>query len=109
MCQQGPGQNAQAALIQTACDDAVKPLRCDLQILNGQWAWLAWHLSKGTVTNSIFGGHSEELRIWGQTHDDSIVACFFDEGGLSILMRALLTYQNISQQGPDQNAQATLV
>ena len=31
--------------------------------------------------------------VWGQTHDDSIVACFLDEGGLSILIRALLTYQ----------------
>ena len=31
--------------------------------------------------------------VWGQKHDDSIVACFLDEGGLSILIRALLTYQ----------------
>ena len=64
-------------------------LRCDLQISNGQWAWLAWRLSKGTVANSIFGGHSEELRKWGQK----------DEGGLSILIRALLTYHKSTRPG----------
>ena len=31
--------------------------------------------------------------VWGQKHDDGIVACFFGERGLSILIRALLTYQ----------------
>ena len=31
--------------------------------------------------------------VWGQKHDARIVACFFDERGLSILIRALLTYQ----------------
>ena len=31
--------------------------------------------------------------VWGQKHDDSIVECFLDEGGLRILIRALLTYE----------------
>ena len=37
--------------------------------------------------------------VWGQTHDDSIVACFLDEGGLSILIRALLTYDRSTRPG----------
>jgi len=31
--------------------------------------------------------------VWGQEHDSGIVACFFDERGLSILIRALLTWE----------------
>ena len=31
--------------------------------------------------------------VWGQDHDTKIVACFFDERGLSILIRALLTWE----------------
>eukprot|EP00434_Breviolum_minutum_P041589 symbB.v1.2.036998.t1/scaffold5351.1/size28190/3 len=31
--------------------------------------------------------------VWGQEHDTRIVACFFDERGLSILIRALLTWE----------------
>ena len=31
--------------------------------------------------------------VWGQEHDTKIVACFFDERGLSILIRALLTWE----------------
>ena len=31
--------------------------------------------------------------VWGQEHDNGIVGCFFDERGLSILIRALLTWE----------------
>ena len=59
--------------------------------------------------NAIAKEHNVPISCPSKMDDDSIVACFLDEGGLSILIRALLTYELKSQQGPDQNSQATLI
>ena len=66
---------------------------------------VASHGKPGQIGYSLLGGHSEELCLevmllppdealrCDLQVDAGIVACFFDERGLSILIRALLTYQ----------------